>query len=93
MGHIDRANVNELFNGSGDPHTGAKTSPGFFHYHGSLTTPPCTENVNWFVYKDVLTISESHLKAFYGQCHDHQGHHNFREVMPLNERRVVRNFH
>ena len=64
MGHIDRANVNELFEAQVDKETGAKTSPGFYHYQGSLTTPPCTENVNWFVYKDVLPISEGHLKAF-----------------------------
>lgn len=64
LGHIDRANVNELFDSKVDQETGLKASPGFYHYQGSLTTPPCTENVNWFLFKDVLTISEGHLKAF-----------------------------
>ena len=92
MGQIDRACVTELFDGNINHETGVKASPGFYHYQGSLTTPPCTESVNWFLYKDVLTISEAHLKAFQERLHDHSGHHNFREVQPLNERRVVRNF-
>jgi carbonic anhydrase len=80
LGQIDRANVNELFDGKIDQETGLKATPRFYHYQGSLTTPPCTENVNWFLFKDILTISEGHLKAFQERCHDHSGHHNFREV-------------
>jgi len=92
MGQIDRANFNELFSGDVDPETGAKTKAGFYHYHGSLTTPPLTESVNWFVYGNVLPISEAHLKAFKSHCHDHHGHQNFRDVQPLNGRRVAKNF-
>ena len=31
----------------------------FYNYPGSLTTPPCTEGINWFVLKEVQTISKA----------------------------------
>ena len=27
-------------------------------YSGSLTTPPCTENVTWFVSSEILSVSQ-----------------------------------
>ena len=36
----------------------------FYTYAGSLTTPPCTEGVQWFILQDFLEISEEQFKAF-----------------------------
>ena len=63
LGHIERINYNELFKEHTDPlYKGRK--PGFYHYNGSLTTPPCSDIVNWFLYPDVLPITAKHLEAF-----------------------------
>ena len=64
----------------------------FYHYQGSLTMLPCSENVNWFVHKRVLPISKEHLEQFQIYCCDSHGNLNYREVMPLNDRRVIKNF-
>lgn len=36
----------------------------YWTYLGSLTTPPCTEGVRWFVMEQPVTISTSQLQAF-----------------------------
>mmetsp|Transcript_39384 Transcript_39384/g.98531 ORF Transcript_39384/g.98531 Transcript_39384/m.98531 type:complete len:646 (+) Transcript_39384:49-1986(+) len=35
-----------------------------YHYKGSLTTPPCTEFVNWYVLRDPLKASRAQLDRF-----------------------------
>ena len=37
---------------------------GYWTYEGSLTAPPCTEGVRWFVLEDELTLSRDQLRAF-----------------------------
>ena len=36
---------------------------GYWTYVGSLTAPPCTEGVRWFIYEDTLSMSLSQLKV------------------------------
>ena len=31
----------------------------FYRYHGSLTTPPCSESVTWTIFKHKITISDN----------------------------------
>jgi carbonic anhydrase len=40
--------------------TGSK----FFHYAGSLTTPPCSEIVDWIVFVDPITASKEQIATF-----------------------------
>jgi len=35
----------------------------FFYYPGSLTTPPCTENVKWFISETILTASADQIST------------------------------
>ncbi|MGB8260533.1 MAG: carbonic anhydrase family protein [Terracidiphilus sp.] len=37
---------------------------GYWTYMGSLTTPPCTEGVRWFVLEDELSIDRDQLRTF-----------------------------
>lgn len=38
--------------------------PGYWTYMGSLTTPPCTEGVRWFIFEDELTVSRDQLRTY-----------------------------
>jgi len=36
----------------------------YYYYEGSLTTPPCSEGVNWFVVDEVQPISDAQFEQF-----------------------------
>jgi len=56
----------------------------YFHYLGSLTTPPLTQNVEWYVLSHARTISPAQLVAL-------QRRHvrNNRDLQPANGREVL----
>lgn len=37
---------------------------GYWTYSGSLTTPPCTEGVSWYIFQQKVSISRSQYNAF-----------------------------
>lgn len=55
-----------------------------YRYNGSLTTPPCSENVLWVMMATPLTLSRGQVRAFEAVC----GHNN-RPVQPLNGRIIL----
>jgi carbonic anhydrase len=54
---------------------------GVYHYSGSLTTPPCSEGVEWYVRKTPTPLSKEQIGAF-TEIYDH----NNRPVQALNDR-------
>jgi len=56
----------------------------YYRFNGSLTTPPCTEGVKWFVFKTPLTVSKEEIEAIYKEL----GHTNNRPVQPTNNREI-----
>lgn len=57
----------------------------YYRFSGSLTTPPCTEGVRWFVFKEVQSASAEQIKAFSALME----HGNSRPVQPLNGRVIL----
>ncbi|XP_042497226.1 alpha carbonic anhydrase 7-like isoform X1 [Macadamia integrifolia] len=57
----------------------------YYRYVGSLTTPPCTEGVNWTIIKRVRTISAAQVKLLRRAVHD-SAESNARPLQPLNDR-------
>jgi carbonic anhydrase len=56
----------------------------YFTYEGSLTTPPCTERVRFFIMKSPVNISSAQLSEFPFKM-------NARPVQPLNKRIIETN--
>ncbi len=50
--------------GSIDPSTLLPARKSYWNYDGSLTTPPCSEGVNWFVMQSPVTLSKEQIEAY-----------------------------
>lgn len=58
----------------------------YYHFAGSLTTPPCSEGVNWNVFRSPIELSAEQIANFRKRYPN-----NARPVQPLNDRILVRN--
>ncbi|BFZ18529.1 hypothetical protein BsWGS_21568 [Bradybaena similaris] len=66
-----------------------------FRYRGSLTTPPCTENIIWSVYASPQVISVDQLRKFQRLKMGTKSHSfvgpNIRPIQPVNNRVIFTN--
>jgi carbonic anhydrase len=54
-----------------------------YHYKGSLTTPPCSENVQWMVLRNMVELTPEEIEAFSSRIGP-----NNRPVQNINERLI-----
>lgn len=47
-----------------DPTSFLPAKRNYFRYEGSLTTPPCSQTVNWFVFTDPVQVTEADINSF-----------------------------
>lgn len=62
-------------------------SKDYYSYSGSLTTPPCSENVNWVIFKEQLILSYTQVL----KLKSNMPINNYRTEQPLNGRKVYLN--
>jgi carbonic anhydrase len=56
----------------------------YFRYMGSLTTPPCTEGINWFVLRQPIVMSQAQIDAMATILHG-----NARPIQARNDRLLL----
>uniref|UniRef100_A0A670YGL8 Carbonic anhydrase n=1 Tax=Pseudonaja textilis TaxID=8673 RepID=A0A670YGL8_PSETE len=67
----------------------------FYRYHGSLTTPPCTENVIWTVFDTPIKLSYTQIDLLENTLLDWKNktlRNDYRQIQPLNKRVVKASF-
>ena len=60
------------------------SDPGYYTFTGSLTIPPCSEGVTWYVLKSIAQLSAEQLAAF-AKIYPL----NARPIQPLNNREIL----
>jgi len=78
-----QADETRLIPGGVDPGRLLPEARGYYAFMGSLTTPPCSEGVRWFVMKHPVSISQAQLASFRKLYP-----HNARPTQPINGRAI-----
>merc|ERR1712051_498171 len=71
-----------------------QTGRSYYYYKGSLTTPPCTETVDWHVMEGAIRITEEDLEVLRSLTYKDGAPmvDNYRQTLPLNNRIIKRVF-
>uniref|UniRef100_A0A8D0BSR0 Carbonic anhydrase n=2 Tax=Salvator merianae TaxID=96440 RepID=A0A8D0BSR0_SALMN len=67
----------------------------FYRYDGSLTTPPCTENVIWTIFDSPITLSHAQVTLLENALLDWDNNtlrNDYRHAQPLNGRVIKSSF-
>ncbi|XP_059649906.1 alpha carbonic anhydrase 7-like [Cornus florida] len=59
----------------------------YYMYTGSLTMPPCSEEVIWIIKEEVATVSQEQINFLRDTVHDY-AQSNARPLQPLNRREI-----
>ncbi|CAN8285559.1 unnamed protein product [Cochlearia groenlandica] len=82
----DRSNAEKKI-GMIDPKLIKMESENYYRYIGSLTTPPCTQNITWTIVRKVRTVTREQVRLLRVAVHD-DSNTNARPVQPTNNRVV-----
>lgn len=63
LDHAPQKRTDSVLSFSFDPGALLPTSRGYYAYTGSLTSPPCSEGVEWRLFKQPITLSQEQLLA------------------------------
>ncbi|KAM6033895.1 carbonic anhydrase 9 isoform 2-T2 [Chlamydotis macqueenii] len=67
----------------------------YFHYNGSLTTPPCYQTVKWTIFNQTMLLSQDQMSMLVTSLRTGNSKHlenNYRPVQNLHGRRVLASF-
>ena len=80
----EQKGVQIMLDGLLPPKPENKSSYRYYRYDGSLTTPPCTENLTFYLLKPPLKFSAEQIAEF----ERHYPSPNARDIQPLNGRKI-----
>ncbi|PHG57630.1 carbonic anhydrase [Bacillus toyonensis] len=83
LDHVRRGQGNTAV-GTLDITTMIPMNKSYYHYLGSLTTPPLSENVEWYVMKELVEVSSEQIKTFQKMYSATN-----RKIQPLHQRMIL----
>ncbi|KAH9756414.1 alpha carbonic anhydrase 7 [Citrus sinensis] len=85
--NISGSNERDATVGVIDPRAIKIGSSKYYRYIGSLTVPPCTENVTWTIVRKVRSVTREQVRLLRVAVHD-ESNTNARPLQPINMRSV-----